>query len=203
MPFYTTQATIKTTDNVQANFATNTWHVDADDLTELGNFHTALTTFYQAVDGTMSSLVLATGGLALTSYLDTDPTPRYPVLETSANLTVGAGDPLATQLSIVVSFQGDRVSGTPQARQRGRIYLPFPREALNDTSGRPDSTTVSTIATAAGVLLAASAGGGPGWTWVVYSRTAPGYTVVTNGWVDNEWDTQRRRGREYTTRTTF
>jgi hypothetical protein len=41
------------------------------------------------------------------------------------------------------------------------------------------------------------------WDWVVYSPTDDAYHEVANGWVDNAWDTQRRRGYKPTSRTTF
>lgn len=202
MAFYTTQATICTADNVVANFATNTFHFEAGTSQDLTNVHSALVTFYQAIDGLMSPLVKTTDGLILTSYDDTDPIPRPPVLETKANLTPGVNDPLPTQLAIVMSFQGERQAGVPQARRRGRVYLPFLREAINDAAGRPDSTSVATVVAAGDALLAASQAAA-GWTWLIFSRVAPGYTEVTNGWVDNEFDIQRRRGREATSRSVF
>jgi len=41
------------------------------------------------------------------------------------------------------------------------------------------------------------------WTWVVYSTVDNAMYPVDNGWVDNSWDTQRRRGVKPTARYTF
>jgi len=57
------------------------------------------------------------------------------------------------------------------------------------------------------------------WKWAVFSPTIAGgwflpdtegppnlpaaYSPVQSGWVDNAWDTQRRRGLEATARTVF
>ena len=40
-------------------------------------------------------------------------------------------------------------------------------------------------------------------TWVQLSRVAANTHVVTNGWVDNAFDTQRRRGEEADQRLLF
>ncbi len=202
MPFYFTQATIATADNVAANFATNTWSVDADDVTALGLFHTALDTFYQTVDAYISNLARIANGLELTSYARADPTPRAPVLTNFYTLGPVGSAPLPPEVSLCVSFQGPKVSGQPQARRRGRIYLPFMDEANNGVDGRPSSAMVTAIAGAAGTLLAAS-NAATTWTWEVFSTVSGGNVTITEGWVDNEWDTQRRRGRKATARTTF
>lgn len=202
MSFYRTQATIATTDNLVANYATNTWHFEADDLVALGDVHVALTSFYTTIDDLFSSLVRTTNGLTLTSYDMADPEPRPPVLTTTANLNPAAGNPLPTEVSLVMSFQAIRQAGVPQSWRRGRIYLPFLGEDDNHTDGRPTAAAVTALAQAGDDLLAAATAD-PLWQWVIYSTVAPGWSTVNNGWVDNEWDTQRRRGRRATSRTTF
>jgi hypothetical protein len=42
-----------------------------------------------------------------------------------------------------------------------------------------------------------------GYTWVAYSGKLGTGTVVTNGWCDNSFDTQRRRGQDPTVRDTW
>jgi hypothetical protein len=94
------------------------------------------------------------------------------------------------------------VSGQPQARKRGRIYLgPFDTTQLN-ADGRILPACQTTIRNAAQALLTAS-DVALDWSWAVYSPTNASGVIVDNGWVDNEWDTQRRRGRAATTRSTF
>jgi hypothetical protein len=42
------------------------------------------------------------------------------------------------------------------------------------------------------------------WTWIVVSEVAGlNDVIVTNGWVDNAFDIQRRRGVTPTSRSTF
>lgn len=39
------------------------------------------------------------------------------------------------------------------------------------------------------------------WGWVIWSEKLEQSFAVAGGWVDNAWDTQRRRGMPATTRT--
>lgn len=202
MPFYSTQVTIPTVDNDVANYATNSFHFEADDLTALALCHTALTSFYNTWQPRMSNLVRQ-NAWTTKSYLDTDPMPRAPVLETTFNLTSApAGVGLPPEVALCVSFQGSRLSGTPQARRRGRVYLPFLGSSTLGTDGRPAALTVTSAVSCGQGLLTASDAAAT-WTWVTFSTVAPGYAVVLDGWVDNEFDTQRRRGRRYTSRSLF
>lgn len=129
---------------------------------------------------------------------------------------------LPQEMALCVSFQGDRQSGLNQRRRRGRIYLgPFCNRTPNEMSvdyERPH-TSIITAAVNFGTHLL-SPGQPTGWAeWGVLSRVnaggwmvpgvqgppdlPAGWTPVTNGWVDNAWDTQRRRGLAPSARTTF
>lgn len=203
MAWYITTAIIKTADNIPANYATNTYHFEADDLTALQLAHNALVTFYQAIDGNFSDVVNAGAqGLEIVSWDFDDAPPRAPVLRTFGTLSGMSINGLPREVALCMSFQGTRLSGIPQARRRGRVYLPFFTETSNDGDGRPTSALITSIATAGGALLTASDSAST-WTWEIWSAAGPGFTIVTDGWVDNEWDIQRRRGRNATSRTTF
>jgi hypothetical protein len=133
-----------------------------------------------------------------------DPKPRAPFYD--ANFTIG-GTPqsshLPRELAICLSFQGARVSGSAQARRRGRVYLgPLGLTSNDSTTGRPLAAAISSIQGAAGTLRSASGSGV--WTWIVVSEVAGlNDVIVTNGWVDNAFDIQRRRGVTPTSRSTF
>lgn len=202
MPLYDTQVTCPTVDNDVANFATNTFHFSADDLTALAVVHSQLQVFYNAWRPAMSDLVRQ-NGWTIKSYDRSDPKPRAPKLETVFNLTTApTGAPLPPEISLCVSFQGDRTSGVPQSRKRGRIYLPFPNSSQNSTLGRPSNSCVTT-AVGAGQTLIDQSQAATTWDWQWVSSVLPGSGFIANGWVDNEWDIQRRRGRRMTSRTTF
>lgn len=97
----------------------------------------------------------------------------------------------------------------PRARIRGRVYL-GPWHAGVATSGtglelnysRPSTTLVSTVKSSANNLLTAS-NASDTFTWVQYSRAQRTVSAVTGGWVDDEWDTQRRRQHRATYRSVF
>lgn len=202
MPDYLTQVTIHTTDGVAANYATNVFMFQADDLAALAGAHGELSSRYDGIAGFLSSNV-ALGGHMITSYDIADPTPRAPVLETEFSFPVAPNDnPLPHQVSIVLSFQGDRVSGVNQARRRGRVYIPFTGAQWVDPSGRPDVSITGAIVGFGNLLLEQSRLSAS-WTWMVYSRADGAVVPITNGWVDNRYDIQRRRGREPTARTTY
>jgi len=203
MPIYRTQAIVKTTDNVAANYATNTWYMVSTTSANIGAWEGMLTDFYQDILPSMGGLVLASNMLQFKTYDMTQPEPRVPVSDIIASGSPDNTGCLPPEVSLCMSFQAPAVSGTPQARRRGRVYLPFFKSSLNGNDGRPSSTIISTLVAAGTALLAASGDGITGPEWSVYSPTDNAAVAVTEGWVDNEWDTQRRRGRPYTSRTTF
>ena len=99
------------------------------------------------------------------------------------------------------------------SRRRGRIYLgPLAAVAADSSTGRPNTSFVTAIKNAAAAYLASVTTDGT-FTWVVHSHTtgaSPGTydetgnsVTVNQGWVDNAWDTQRRRGMAPTTRSAF
>lgn len=140
---------------------------------------------------------------------------------------LGAG-PLPREVALCLSYHGDLTNAQeeapddsdldaaperPASRRRGRIYIgPLSQAALTaGTDSRPGNAVIQAIARMGEYLLTAPALVAEGVEWCVLSQpNRPGedpgpstlYTV-TGVWVDNEWDTQRRRGLRRTTRTTF
>lgn len=202
MGFYTLQQTIATVDNTAENYATNTWHFEAETGQDITNAQSAIQTFYASISDRFGNIVRQNNH-PWKIYDDTDPEPRAPVSSGSWNLASAPSlGSLPPEVSLVLSFQGEQESGVPQARKRGRVFIPFLFSNANGSDGRPIAATITDVRDAANALLTAS-NNAAGWTWLVFSRVAPGYTAVTNGWVDNEWDTQRRRGRKATSRTVY
>jgi len=79
----------------------------------------------------------------------------------------------------------------PKARRRGRIYFgPLDQMAKNN-DGDPTSNFITDLAVAAARLLATSITNG--WTWGQWSRSDASVNPVGGGFVDNRFDTQRRR----------
>jgi hypothetical protein len=143
---------------------------------------------------------LATGIAALTQpgsggrevivkMYDAESHPSGPPLATkilSPGVTPAATAP--REIALCLSF----FSGTNTPSRRGRLYLPvvcFWGSAIS--SARP--TTTQQDAAAAFVPVFTELGG-VDVDWVVYSRKNNSAHSVTNWFIDDEWDTQRRRG---------
>lgn len=199
MPLYRAQVTLAAASGTPQDAVQNVWHFIADDVTALGVAMTALNTFYVAIDGLLSNL-LAASGHTYKCYDYADPEPRAPVLEGGLSSFTLGGASLPPEVAFCLSFQAPRQSGQPQARRRGRVYIgPIANSGLG-TDGRPASAFLTTIGTAFDDLLEASEASAA-WALAVYSRANAAAIEVVNGWYDNEWDTQRSRGRAATVRT--
>lgn len=131
-----------------------------------------------------------------------EPEPRVPVAEFVKNL----GDPgsvtsLPAQIAVCASYQGDKESGLDQASRRGRLYVgPLNTNAVSSGDlTRPSGTMLTALLNAMDDLY--SAGSDPSFRWVVYSPKLGTTCRPTNGWVDNRFDVQRRRGVLITSKT--
>ena len=195
--------TLETDSGLAEDFATNTWHIDTtatDPVEGTTNFIGDLGVFFQAIDVWLGATL--SGVLNYRAYDMSEPTPRVPFLLDQDAITVGDGD-LPQEVALCLSFQGVRISGEDQASRRGRVFIgPLTTAAAVTAGGRPHATLISNLAVA-GDTLATSANADTTYRWVVYSPTTGGLTTVNNGWVDNAFDTQRRRGLAATSRTTW
>ena len=202
MPIIAAQMEIKMLSNVTADSVVNTFHfVNTSTATAVTDIETGLFSFYDDIVGIFPGDV-AQNGHVLKCYDLSQPKPRAPVLEETYNFPSGPTTaPLPHQVSVCMSFQGDRVSGVPQARRRGRVFLGPLRSSLVSTSGRPSSTLVSDVVNAGDALLTFMQS--TTTDWVVYSPTDNDSVTITNGWCDDRFDIQRRRARDATARTVF
>jgi len=96
----------------------------------------------------------------------------------------------------------------PKSRRRGRIYIgPLTASALigstSTNPGRPDPTFTDIVRDAASRLMHDPDGDRPGTTWCIHSRRDDVFRPVIGGFVDDEFDTQRRRQPVSTSRLTF
>lgn len=202
MANYRCQVIIHTDDGLAANYSTNTLYFNADSDAVLPDIETALETLYSSW-GSYFGQQVEQNGHEFKWYNMADVEPRAPVRETIWDLTSNpSGTPLPPECAITVSFQGVKVSGLPQARRRGRIFLGPLDITTVETDGRVVGTAVSSIRNAAQTFLIAS-DTATDWRWQVFSPTDDGFVDIDNGWVDNEFDTIRSRGRVATVRTTF
>lgn len=187
--------------NLPADVVINTWHFD-EVSAPFGNYDNVrdmLEGFYDTVGPYMPANYLQSQAL-VRAYDLTQPEPRVPVYESAFTWTQGAGAFLPTEVALVLSVRAEYASGTPNARRRNRKYLgPF-IATTNTTAGRPSSALITDLAAAAGQMLN-EALASVSWNWVVYSPTEGASYPVIGGWVDDAWDTQRRRGVSPSTRS--
>ena len=197
---------LKTKDNLAANFVTNSWCVvsaGATSSSDLAEYTTAFKDFYDDMAGLIGNSIAQNGHEIKWYDLPGPGAPNYPieidVWNLAANPTTAS---LPHEVAVGLSFQGLKIPGQPQSRRRGRIYFGPLTNTAND-DGRPSSATRSTLATAAATLTSnLKAASVPG-TLSVWSQVDAAAVTVVDGWVDNSFDTQRRRGVQPTTRQTW
>lgn len=135
-------------------------------------------------------------------YRIEDTPPRAPVAERTITLptAIPSGSSMPAEVALACSFQGTRVSGLPQARRRGRIFLGPLRVPGSGSFVSPPSGMISDVTKQFAEMKAAS-DASTDYQWRIWSPTDGASVLIDNGWVDNAWDTQRRRGPRATSRT--
>lgn len=134
-----------------------------------------------------------------------EPEPRVPIASGSIDTSPTNTIALPREVAVCLSFQGEKLSGVNQARRRGRIYI----GGLSVGNIGVDGFVSDAMRSGMAALMQdfASYPLDPAhphdWRFSVYSPTDADFVEITNGWVDNEWDTQRRRGREATARSNW
>lgn len=215
MPIFRFDVIIQASSGFPSDAIVNTWHFSkgSGSTTDYDNVRDMLADFYASTStiGGSSTQTLAsfmptatTNATALVRAYEVGATPGAPP-DYSSSFNLGArnaGTPLPSEVALCISFQAPREDGVNQARHRNRKYLgPFASIA-NGTDGRPVDNLVRTVVSQ-GRKLAAASDASVTWEWVIYSPTLGTSIAVDNGWVDNAWDTQRRRGKAPTARTLF
>ena len=121
--------------------------------------------------------------------------PQFPIAEVTRNSGVGPpATPIPREVALCLSY--DNTPNLPRPRGRSDV----PAWWLTTSPGnRPATTEMQKL-----MDLAAAFGnlGGVDIDWSVHSKVAGTTEKVTNYWVDDEWDTQRRRGLKATRRLT-
>jgi len=198
------QVILKTDDLVTANYSTNSWAFkSAGTITDFAGLTTCLKDFYDDL-ATYWPNLMAQNGHEVKFYDLPGTPPNYPVEETTFNL---AGNPTQTpfpsEVALCLSFQAPRTPGFPQARRRGRVYIGPLGSNASGTDARPSSTFIGVLTTAAATLKSNVEALSEDIVWAIWSPADSAAVAVDNGWVDNAWDTQRRRGVPYSSKTTF
>jgi len=146
--------------------------------------------------------VTLSGNYTLKAYNLHDTKPRAIKYQHTGTVDLGNQNAMPTECAAVFSFQAFPDSGQPQARRRNRVYLgPFGIGA-NQGDGYLSDNLVQAMLFA-GKQLKKESDASAKWFWVIYSPTDDEFYAAENGWVDNAWDTQRRRGMPSTARGVF
>lgn len=124
--------------------------------------------------------------------------PREPRINPIGVPGESGGVPLPGEVALCLSLRTDDRT----ARGRGRLYLgPLVSSALASSGGivRPNSLLVQGIVDSANDVLNTT----ENVTWGIISQRDGTAKPVTGGYVDDAFDTQRRRGIAPSTRTVF
>lgn len=211
------QASLASKSMLPEDAAVNVWHftsLGTDRASNTNAMDAALDTFYTSLADIFCANTL-TGDWTFKAYDLADPEPRTPFAtyaHTGATLTTGDG--LPTECAVCLSIEGVAGSGFNMRRRRGRLYIgPLSNGVSTTVTGY-----VYVSPTAMGIIMDAAeelrSAGGLDFVWSVYSPTAAGptpdaaailaaTTYVDHGWIDNAFDTQRRRGTVASTRAVF
>lgn len=127
-------------------------------------------------------------------YNPDDSEPRPPHIYTG-NLPASPSQSLPTEVALCLSYRTDQ--NVP--RKRGRIYLGPLGTVVNGTAQRPTAAAQAKLL-ALGQSL--SDIGDVQMDWQLMSRSRNARERIEYLWVDNEFDTQRRRGIRATARVT-
>jgi hypothetical protein len=213
---------LKSLSGIEKDFTQNSWvfeeGTEVDPLIVAGTAVTKLNTFYTAIGKYFGPSVSRVANVHehqvydLAAELDTPGSGTGSPI-TTLNFTVpaivtAAGLPseVAMCLSFHAALAGAPVeSGAtrPRSRRQGRVFLgPLSTAVMNEEAGmgetRPRAVIRQEFADAAAAMTVAT-----GNDWSVWSRADGTVREVVGGWIDNAFDTQRRRGLAPTSRITF
>lgn len=226
--YYRAQVTIPMDSGIPADAAVNVWsfrntEAASDPATDAALIQGRLDGFYSAISGLYSSRCQLTG-TRIKVYNFADPQPRVPILDDAVSVTadITTNMDFPPEVAMCLSFKGAAVSGVNARRRRGRVYLGPLQSSTTTDYHEVLAANITTVMSAADTHLAVAA---DPVQWCVYSpythhdvpvgveldpdvhpevptRLVLAFTPVATYWMDNAWDTQRRRGTKATSRTT-
>lgn len=219
-PRFRAQVTLNRISGLAADQVVNVLHFEGDQTPEMNDrerfdnlapgLANRLEAFYVAISGRLANTITGTGKIDL--YDMRDARPRIPRFSRPMTLGLRGNGSLPSEVALCVSFKATAAPGVVAARRRGRIYIgPF----ANNQSGnapvagdsRPDQSLVDQILTAFKTMATGNSGSA---RLAIYSPTTDplrngqpddAWNDAVTLWVDDAWDTQRRRGAAATKRT--
>jgi hypothetical protein len=207
MPIIRAQMNLLHDSGLPEDKTVNTWHFTplTGGTTDQNNIRDNLVSFYNGSNPVAGATVASflstvlTGDYELSLYNLADPEPRAPIAEYTGTFSIGSGVALPAEVACCLSFEAVPVSGEIQARRRGRVYIgPLDNSASDSAGTRPAQQLRDALAEAGERLMTESDTDSTFWS--VYSRVDNATVAVERGWIDNAFDTQRRRGEAPTDR---
>lgn len=141
--------------------------------------------------------------LQVRTYHLGDPEIREPTVTTHEILGAGMSTGLPAEVACCLSFSGSRPN---LPRERGRLYIgPLNTSAMDidATLGRVKVAPMLREALSLSALRIAGGDDTEPARWVVYSPTNNNSVLVRRGFIDDGFDTQRRRGEQAIDRIAF
>lgn len=173
----------------------NTLHFDGDqwDASQTDELWSKFNTFHSAHAGGLSG-----GTVHEIRCYTPGPNPGGPYFSKKYALTTAGSTAGPQEVALCLSYAAVDDPEASTNRRRGRIYLgPFKIATVG--AERPTAPLI-TAALDLGTGIA-QVGLAANVTWVMRSQIDNSYHKIESIWVDNAWDTQRRRGLEPTLKT--
>lgn len=204
MALFLAQVSFERDSGLPEDRVVNTFHMTGADAAAAGeDIKAALARFYDTAStaNKISDFMSAelAGGALVKIYDMADASPRVPVYAGTFSVDVSS-TALPAEVAVCLSYRAPLASGVDPARRRGRIFIgPLSTGAASGNPARPAATMIACMAASA-VRLADELNTAA-FTWVVYSAAAAASVPITDGWIDNAFDTMRKRGEVATART--
>jgi|SRR5262245_5191261 len=190
------------------------WRIPSGDLTgsaledALANLYARWETYLDDVDTQLSPIL--SGAFTIDVYDLEDTEPRVPIDTYTGTFTPNTSF-LPAEVAICVSYSASVVSGQNARRRRGRMFLgPLSQDAMVQENGDARIASSRRTSILGSFITLGNATTEDDFNLVVYSRTnhEGGSSIVeatplaATAYIDDAYDTQRRRGRTPVNRTT-
>lgn len=119
--------------------------------------------------------------------------PNYPKFMVTRNADTAKPAPNNRELALCLSFFNEN----NRPRNRGRLYIPVCFTGQNANGAVADGQLTQKVADLVPIFTGL---GGIDVDWGVWSTVDSQFRKATDWFVDNSWDTQRRRGKRATAR---
>lgn len=201
MPILKAQVTIPDVNGVTADDAVNSFYVEqsgAPDNTLYLGWEGLLSTFYTDISS-YTWYEYDTTALYLKIYDAQGVKPNYPLYEnTFAGGPNLSSNPLPREVALAISYKNVTSNVIDRKNRRGRIYMGGVGESYNELDGRPTEALCQGLRDAFKNYVTAVRALPSAPLPVIFSPATFGAYPIEEVRVDNEWDTQRRRGRKAT-----